>query len=70
MDSLLALAVYRLQVTGLTIEFTQANAANERVPLGWGEVEHPASRVLAVADPDRVIGEASDLYAIGVVRAQ
>jgi hypothetical protein len=55
---------------GFAIEFAVADAAEEGIPLGGSEVEDPASGVLAVADSDRIIRKTSDLYAIGVVRAE
>src|SRR5262249_22955138 len=48
------------------VEFPIAGAAQKRTPLAWGEPEHWARWVLAVADTDPAIGQASDLDAVAV----
>jgi hypothetical protein len=45
------------------------NAADEGIPLGWGEVQDSAFRVLAVANPYTVVSQAGHLYAVTVICA-
>lgn len=37
------------------VELAQLDPADEGVPFCWGEAQHPAAGVLAVADPDDVV---------------
>jgi hypothetical protein len=59
----------RLLRTGFAGELPIVNAADESIPLCGGKVQDGPSRVLAVANPDPVTGQACDLYAVTVVRA-
>jgi hypothetical protein len=52
---------------GFAVELSVADAADEGIPLCRGEVQDSPSRVLAVANPDPVVGQACDLYAVTVV---
>jgi hypothetical protein len=53
----------------IAVELPLVDAADEGIPLGLGEVQDGPSRVLAVANPDPVVGQACDLYAVTVVSA-
>ena len=51
----------RLLNAGFAIELPIVDAADEGIPLCWREVQDSPFRVLAVANPDPVVGQACDL---------
>ena len=59
-----------LLTAGFAVELPVLSAAYEGIPLCWGEVQDSPSWVLAVANPDRVAGQACDFYAVSVVCAK
>lgn len=52
------------------VELSVEDTADKGVPFRWSEVQDTAPRVLAVAYPNRVIGQARDLDAIAVIGAE
>jgi hypothetical protein len=59
----------RSLVARSAIELPVADAAYKGIPLCRSEVKDRTFWVLAVADPDHVVGQACDLHAVTVVSA-
>ena len=68
-EALLLLQCLLLLTAGFAVELPIVDATDEGIPLCRGKVQDSPSWVLAIANPDRVAGQACDFYAVAVVCA-